>query len=103
MSGDHKKIKKSSISMNYCMNETMASQSSPCDMIYFAIFALLTLPSLSFVFAIVSVDASADDRGPILNEVHVDEITSDEPTKLDELINREEEEKRKKDYSVCVN
>ena len=55
----------------------------------------------SCILGSVSPYASADDKGPIVNEAQVDEITSDEPSKLDEIITKGEEEKRKNEYSVC--
>jgi hypothetical protein len=61
---------------------------------------LMSIAAL-FVPCTSLADASADDKGPIINEVQVEDITSDDPSKLDELINAEQEEKRKKEYSVC--
>ena len=65
------------------------------------VLSALLIASSSFpVPAFVTVDASAEDRGPILNEAHVEEITSDEPSKLDELVDNAREEKRKNEYAV---
>lgn len=70
----------------------MISQGSA---LLFVSIAALVVPCSSLA------DASADDKGPIINEVQIEDISSDDPSKLDELINAEQEEKRKKEYSVC--
>ena len=48
----------------------------------------------------VNLDPESSNQAVILDDPQVDEITSDDPTKLDEIVNNNLETKRKNEYSV---
>ena len=48
----------------------------------------------------VNMDPESSNQAVILDDPQVDEITSDDPTKLDEIVNNNLETKRKNEYSV---
>jgi hypothetical protein len=64
-------------------------------------FYLFALDLFNLQDVSTSISPSSDNAGPILDEAHVDEITSDDPTKLDEIVQNALEEKKRKEYSVC--
>jgi hypothetical protein len=99
LNAGNEKIQK--VSMSLCMNYllSVAVRSIASMRISFSpltISLFFNVPDSTKASSITS----SDDAGPILDEAQVDEITSDDPTKLDDIVQNALEEKKRKEYSV---